>query len=83
MDVIRHQQKQRDMPSHHRILPNPESLEQARAQSTAFAFLTIESDTDMKLRARLHPVRYPVMQALWKTAIDFHLRHCKRPASDP
>ena len=35
-------------------------------------FLTIESDTDMKLRARLHPVRHPVMQALWKTPIDFH-----------
>ena len=84
VDVIRHHQKERDMPSQFRFIEscriqNP--LSKRGLNQRPLLFLTIESDADVKLRARLYPVRHPMMQALREAAIN--LQRLSRYAATP
>lgn len=73
--MIRHQQKERDVPSRPRLMEtllNPESSAPGIHLLAALFFITIKSNADVKQRAGFNPLRDPMMQSLRETLVDLH-----------
>ena len=73
MRVIGHQQKERDVPSHLRLIELyriQNRLRQQRVSQWRLRFISIKSDPDVKQRADFNPMRHTVMQSLRETAVN-------------
>ena len=73
MRVIGHQQKERDVPSHLRLIELyriQNRLRQQRVSQWRLRFISVKSDPDVKQRADFNPMGHAVMQSLGETAIN-------------